>query len=162
MKKKPVDQIVLLLKILLFTFILLSPLMTVSKHLAFLNHSIAKVSLLALICLFCFIDFQLALIATVAFLVLIINLNNNILVKMQRDQFTDDSLLDAQFAPPISISTPEVTMTTNIVCQNQQPRNDVNEDMLSHYIDDKIKPYDVFIRMMTNEDALGKAQGDHL
>jgi hypothetical protein len=162
MKKKPVEQIVLLLKVLLFTFIMLSPLMTVSKYLAFLNHSIAKVGLLAMICLFCFIDFQLALIATVAFLVLIINLNNNILVKMQRDQFTDNknSLLDAQFAPPITI--PEVKMTTNIVCQNQQPRNDVNEDMLSHYIDDKIKPYDVFIRMMTNEDALGKAQGDHL
>lgn len=156
------DQSVLLLKILLFTFILLSPLMTpLNKYFWFLNHSIAKVIMLTLICVFCFIDFQLALIATVAFLILIINLNNSISSKMQRDNFVENaSLLDMQFSPPVVV--PEAAVDKNIVCHNQQPTNNVNEDMLSHYIDDKIKPYDVFIRMMTDESSLQKAQGDHL
>jgi hypothetical protein len=67
---------------------------------------------------------------------------------------------NVQFGP--LVQDPLVNKTANIVCQNQQVRNDINTDIINRYIDDKIKPYDVFIRMMTNEESLQKAQGEIL
>ena len=152
-------------KIVLFVFILLSPMISLHKHFSFLNHYVTKIVMLAVICALCFVDFQLALIATVAFLILVINLNNNISTIMNhKDKFEQQPeqqpAYNVQFGP--LVQDPLVNNTANVVCQNQQVRNDINNDIISHYIDDKIKPYDVFIRMMTNEESLQKAQGEIL
>lgn len=161
----PVDML-FVLKLLLFLFIALSPLFDLSKHMAFLNQTISKIILLALICLMCFVDFQLAIIATIAFLVLMINLNKNIskMNTISRDAYTNaeipQSYLDMQFAAPFNAKG--IDSTKNIVCVNDKPQNEINQDIMSRYIDDKIKPYDMFIRMMTSEDALDKAQGNRL
>lgn len=162
----PIDMLIVL-KLLLFLFIVLSPVMDLSTHLSFLNHTFSKILMLALICIMCFIDFQLAIIATIAFLVLMINLNKNI-SKMNnheiRDAYTnsvvDKTYLDMQFAQPSQ--NLDIDATKNIVCNNQKPQNEINQDIMSRYIDDKIKPYDMFIKMMTTEDALDKAQGSKL
>jgi hypothetical protein len=68
--------------------------------------------------------------------------------------------LDQQFQAPVQIPK-DIDQTQNIVCQNNR-KNDINGDLITHYIDDKIKPYEVFIKMMTSDNALEKAQGDHL
>ncbi len=73
---------------------------------------------------------------------------------------TISSPLDAQFQAPLQISK-DIDQTQNIVCQNNN-KNDINNDLITHYIDDKIKPYEVFIKMMTSDNALEKAQGDHM
>lgn len=153
----------LIIKFALFVFIILSPVVNF-KFLQVLNNIVIKIILLTVIIGMCFVDFQLALIATIAFLILIINLNNNILQmsSKQVDTFNNGgaSLLDQQFQAPVQIPK-EIDQTQNIVCQNNK-KNDINNDLITHYIDDKIKPYEVFIKMMTSDNALEKAQGDHL
>lgn len=151
----------LVMKLVLFAFIILSPVIDF-KNIQGMNNLIIKILLLAIIIGMCFVDFQLALIATIAFLILIINLNNNILNmsynKQQIDNFYNGaSPLDSHFSPPIQIPK-DVDQTQNIICQNSS-KSDINKDIISHYIDDKIKPYEVFISMMTDKTALEKAQG---
>ena len=166
LKNNPLD-ILIVIKIFLFLFIVLSPLMDLSKHMMFLNHTASKIILLSIICIMCFIDFQLAIIATIAFLVLMINLNKNI-SKMTnppiiRDSYVNasqPSYLDMQFAAPVKVDG--IDSTKNTVCMNDKPQNEINQDIMARYIDDKIKPYDMFIKMMTTEDALDKAQGNRL
>ena len=139
------------------------------KKLAFLNNTFIKILLLACLILLCFIDFQLGLISTIAFLILIINLNNNILMATSKkvDTFINgsiegdddkESVLDIQFAEPVHLPV-NIDYTQNIVCEARK-NNDINNDLLNIYVDDKIKPYDVFIHMMTNDTALQKAQGN--
>lgn len=165
-KIKQVDPkgYILIVKFALFVFIILSPVVNFT-YLETLNNIVVKILLLTFIIGMCFVDFQLALIATIAFLILIINLNNNILKMLpskQVDKFSNggESLLDQQFRAPVQIPK-DIDQTQNIVCQNNR-KNDINGDLITHYIDDKIKPYEVFIKMMTSDNALEKAQGEHL
>lgn len=159
----PPKEVMLFVKAVLVVYILASPLIDY-KYLSFLNNVVVKVLLLAVIVAACFVDFQLALIATIAFLILSINLNNNILMSLPQPKphvekfYNQPSPLDLQFASGVRIP-PEVDQTQNLVCQNTS-RSDINKDLLGLYIDDKVKPYDVFIKMMTNEEALSKAQGE--
>jgi hypothetical protein len=149
---------ILVVKGILVFFILISPFINYRFFLV-ANNIFIKVLLVVLIFAACFIDFQLALIATIAFMILIINLNNNILMTAV------DTFIDQYFEKPVTIPA-DVDQTqnlANVACRaNQEKRNDINNDMLSFFIDDKIKPYEVFISMMTNEENLQKAQGDHL
>lgn len=166
MVTKLLKNYLLVLKVTIFTFIILSPMINF-RTVQFLNNVVIKIAILGIVVGICFIDFQLALLTTIAFLILIINLNNNILNMASQTKHIDNfynyskqqpaSPLDQQFANSITIPK-EIDQTQNIVCQNSQKTN-INEDLISHYIDDKIKPYEVFISMMTNEEVLEKAQG---
>lgn len=165
------DKSVLGLKILLLAFILVSPMVHLQSF-KILNAFAVKLVFVAVILVFCFVDFQLALIATIALLVLIIHMNNNMLseIKTRMDTFVNSTQppkedpLQQYFpsAPPRVPS--EVDMQenwrrdANFVCPAKVP-TDINNDMFTHFIDDKIKPYDVFISMLTNEENIQKAQG---
>lgn len=167
---KEVKNFLLLFKIVLFVFIITSPVINF-KHLALFDLVYVKMLLLAVIIGFAFIDFQLALIATIAFMILVINLNNNILMSVKDNfqenfQYTplkargnapDDSDLDRQFQLPATVPK-EIDQTQNIVCTNPV-RRDMNTSLFGMYIDEKIKPYEVFIQMMTDEDKLRSIQG---
>lgn len=157
---KMIQNYIFMIKIVLFVFIAISPVLNF-KVLSFLNNTFIKILLLTCIIILCFIDFQLGLIATIAFLIIIINLNNNILMSTQRriDSFIDGekSSLDKQFEKPVNFPV-DIDTTQNIVCGDNK-KNDMNSDLMNIYVDEKIKPYDVFIHMMTNDAALQKAQG---
>lgn len=165
MAKKFKPDVVLISKVILFIFILLSPFIKFNT-LTFLNNVIIKILLVITLLVLCFVDFQLALIATIAFLILVINMNNNMLIdiKKKMDNFTnskesDNEQLKSYFSTP-SVNIPkDIDMSKNFVCQSSV-KNNMNNDMLTYYIDDKIKPYDVFISMLTNEQNINKAQGE--
>lgn len=160
-KKNNITNLMMALKIILFMFILLSPLVNFQKHLSFMNSTVVKILLILVICIVCFIDFQLAILATIAFLILVISLNKNLSTMITKDSFMNNTppsrnLLDDQFSPPMQ--TPK--SNGNLVCGTHEVTSgQMNKEMLSHFIDDKIKPYDVFISMMTDEKALARAQG---
>jgi hypothetical protein len=153
----------LISKVLLFLFIIMSPFINFA-NLQFLNILPVKILAVIALLLVCFVDFQLALIGTIAFLVLIINLNNYMLVDIKKtmDTFVNadnkNDELQSYFTKPTFNLPKDIDMSKNFVCQNTN-KNDMNQDMLTYYIDDKIKPYDVFISMLTNEENLNKAQG---
>lgn len=160
----------LIAKVVVFISILVSPFINYTS-LYFLDNLFIKAIFIIIIVYFCFIDFQLAILSTIALMILIINLNNNMLVlsnnKPKPEMFGPEETLDSYFPKPMaqqhkdSNTDAESVGTHNLSC-NMSEQNDINDDMLSFFIDEKIKQYDIYISMMTNKDNLEKAQGSHL
>lgn len=150
MNKKDIASFLLYFKLAVFVFILLSPVLNF-QNLKFLDNVVVKVIFLAIILGFCFVDFQLALLATIAFLLLLINLNNVALSQPARPHI--DRFMDRE-----SVGVPAVDTSPNLACVNTVKSN-INQDLFNLYIDDKIKPYEIFIKMMTDAQVIEKAQG---
>lgn len=181
------SQIILVIKFILVFFIALSPFLSFQSF-QFLNTLPVKLILLIVIVASCFIDFQLAIIATIAFLICIINMNTSMLnstyTQTQQNQGQQDDTkrqdnfenwvktnltqaqnlnekdtisLDTYFSKPVKSDIKDVTK--NLACKGQDVDPKVNESLMSRFIDEKIKPYDVYISMLTNKENLDKAQG---
>lgn len=75
------DTIIISLKISLFIFIITSPFYNVGSAFSFLNNIFAKIILLGLIIAATFFDLQLAIIMAIAFFILMMNLNNQVISK---------------------------------------------------------------------------------
>ena len=166
-----ISNTLLVIKALLILCIIVSPFVP-STSFSGMNHMATKVLFLIVIVVACFVDFQLALILTIAFLILIIHVNSTAIGTLQqhtnRDTFVNQverahqkkeasQNLNTYFVRP-DVQRVEDD-TKNIVCE--QPKlNDINKHLMSIYVDEKIKPYDVYVAMITNEEQLAKAQGE--
>lgn len=204
-KKQIKDMFFLVLKVLIFLYIIASPFIN-PKNLSLLNTIPVKVLLLVLIVASAFYDFQLAILLTIAFFVLLINFN--------RQQFA--SLLPGSAPVPVAMApvpvpvasapvTPETiprkilpeitekpTPTDNLLVArtplaiqmqdnitqviapysgetayefpnekcNTKPFEDtsISNHLINYYIDPKVKPYEVYIRMLTSSENLESAQ----
>lgn len=163
-------DIAFMLKVVCIILIAMSPFLPYAS-LPFLNNIVFKIACLFLILGVCFYDFQLALLITILFMLMVLNMNQVVLTKVKPELFSenlkqntqrvipnDDPIPNEQPLPNREES-PILSNDLNLVCSSSID-NDINEDMMTYYIDEKIKPYDVFIKMMTNDDALRAAQGD--
>ena len=200
----------LVLKVLIFLYIIASPFIN-PKNLSLLNTIPAKVILLILIVVSAFYDFQLAILLTIAFFVLLINFNrqqfsslmpgSQVQVPMQQAQAPMQAPLPVTHLSQVSPETiprkilPEITeptptdnllvartplaiqMQDNINATiapysgdtayefpdekcNTKPFEDtsISNHLINYYIDPKVKPYEVYIRMMTSSENLESAQ----
>lgn len=185
MVKNNLHQLLLILKVLLVICIAVSPFIKFT-YIAFVDTLAFKIAFVILIICTCFVDFQLSLLLMIALLITIINIHASILRPLRRN--TDQPMVPEQTMVPLSVpdksyenfdkknenddslsvyfnrqDLPEVQDAShNVVCAGNAPTSQINESMLSMFIDDKIKPYDVYISMMTSEEQLAKAQGSIL
>ena len=158
-------MIVLAAKVIVVLFIIVAPFMDMSSLTAF-NTLAAKTICILIIVATCFFDFTLALLLTVAFLIALINLNARTIRSLHsrslhRDTFIQQAVdrEDAYAHQFVQETLPHVQdVTKNSVCSST-PTNDINQDLAQLYIDDKIKPYDVYIKMLTSDEQRDKAQG---
>ena len=204
-KKQIKDMFFLVLKVLIFLYIIASPFIN-PKNLSLLNTISIKLLILILIVVSAFYDLQLAILLTIGFFVLLINFN--------RQQFS--SLLPGSSAPvQVVIPTPQVPVThlsqvtpetiprkilpeitekptdnllvartplaiqmqdniTQVIAPyngdvayefpnekcNTKPFEDtsISNHLINYYIDPKVKPYEVYIRMLTSSENLESAQ----
>lgn len=72
-------MVLLAAKVALFAFIVTSPFYNVGQVFSFMNNIIVKVFLLGLIVAASFVDLQLAIVLAIAFFILMLNLNNEII-----------------------------------------------------------------------------------
>jgi hypothetical protein len=139
-------------KLITLAVLLTTPFWSYMK-LGFLQHISFKVLFLIAIIALCFYDFQLALLLTIIFLVIIINGNH---VKIVKSKLNGGSLIeDTKEEFNIAENLP------NEECSSFK-KNEINKDLVAHYIDDKIKPYEVYIKMLVNEEALADASNGAL
>ena len=205
-KKQIKDMFFLVLKVLIFLYIIASPFIN-PKNLSLLNTIPVKVLLLVLIVASAFYDFQLAILLTIAFFVLLINFN--------RQQFSSLFPGSSAPAPAQVVPTPQVPVThlsqvspetiprkilpeitekptdnllvartplaiqmqdniTQVIAPytgetayefpnekcNTKPFEDtsISNHLINYYIDPKVKPYEVYIRMLTSSENLESAQ----
>jgi hypothetical protein len=172
MKQKGFKNIdaVFITKVVLVVFIVIAPFIDMGSKdwLISLNTLPVKTICIVIIVGLCFYDFTLALLGTVAFLIALINLNSRVI---QTVNSAGATTYKEQFVMSHATKEPEyvqqfkqdnlphvVDSTVNVACPASK-KNDMNSDLLKVYVDDKIKPYDVYIQMMTTPDQLDKAQG---
>lgn len=179
------DIVLFAFKIAVFGYILTSPFIDHKKYLGLLDTMFAKVLILVLIVAASLVDFQLAILITIALFVMIINFNKekigNIMISSPIVP-----IKPVYIAPESSItkekfynSVPEQKQNTknfmvvpyaaednmftfpNDTC-NTKPFEDISisTDLIGRYIDPKVKPYEVYIRMITNGDNIEKAQSN--
>lgn len=213
-KKQIKDMFFLVLKVLIFLYIIASPFIN-PKNLSLLNTIPVKVIILILVVVSAFYDFQLAILLTIAFFVLLINFNRQqfsslfpgsqapvpvalapapvptpiasspvtdlsqvspetiprkILPEITENPTPTDNLLVAR--TPLAIQMQDNINATiapysgetaydfpNEKC-NTKPFEDtgINNHLINYYIDPKVKPYEVYIRMMTSSENLQSAQ----
>lgn len=197
--QKNKEMFFLVLKVLIFLYIIASPFIN-PKNLSLLNTIPIKLIILILIVISAFYDFQLAILITIGFFVLIINFNRQqfstllqsespvklavIPMQMQvasetlprkvlpeiTEQKPTDNLLVAR--TPLAIQMQDNINATiapysgdvayefpNEKC-NTKPFEDtsISNHLINYYIDPKVKPYEVYIRMLTSSDNLESVQ----
>lgn len=163
------DKMLLVAKIAFFVYIVLSPFIN-HAPISFLNTLVAKILLLAIIVGASFADLQLAIVMTLAFLILIINLNKEAIfgikntpgsqmpsmsehfsVGLPREALAPDS---KKFEPPTSNN---VTTFPDQCDSFKEDREKISKDLYDLYIDPKIKPYEMYIKALSNPESVENA-----
>lgn len=110
---------------------------------SFFDWVIVKVVFLLAIAGVSFYDMQLAVLLTVLFFVFIISSNAAILAKAKT----------TQKEPFIMKEFPEAQCPVEV-------KNTQNENAMSYFIDEKVKPYENYIKMLSNPDNVKRASGE--
>lgn len=150
-------------KVILVIYIIMSPFIQY-QYVSFLDNMIFKVLVLVAIIVACFMDFQLAILMTIAFVIFIINVNTTIIESVKKsiqpDHYTNFQLPQREIeylrANMPAAQDPQEA-ADNVQCTNPV-RTNINDDLANHYIDPKIKPYEVFISMLSDSKSLDNIQ----
>ena len=163
----------LVIKLVVFVFIVTSPFYDGAKVFAFAKNDLVKFLLLLVVIGLAFVDLQLAILAAIAFFIILIYTLPTVVTakELPRPQpmYTAPLLAPA----PVIQEDPEEDQPDFIeVIQRDVPQtmydfpdarcsvpveaNDayVNESINNHYLDEKIKPYEQYIAQLTNEEFL--------
>lgn len=165
----------LAIKLVVFVFIVTSPFYDGAKVFAFAKNDLVKFLLLLVVIGLAFVDLQLAILAAIAFFIVLI--------------YTLPTVVKAKELPPQPMYTAALLAPAPII--HQEPEEDledkpdfieviqrdvpqtmydfpdarcsvpveandayVNESINNHYLDEKIKPYEQYIAQLTNEEFL--------
>ena len=127
-------------KLIILALIVLLPFVDYSLISAF-DYTVVKVVFLIAIAGLSFYDMQIAVLLTVLFFVLIISSNAALFEKAKSKK-----------EPFIMTEFPAAECPVEI-------KNTQNENMMSHYLDDKIKPYESYVKMLSDPEHVDNAAG---
>jgi hypothetical protein len=111
----------------------------------FLNTLAAKIAILFMIVCICFVDLQLAIIMTLAFLLLTINLSK---IPFTRESFA--------VGVPVADVISEFPDTCSPDLEKDKTEN-LNEHLHALYMDPKIKPYEAYVRALASSEQVESA-----
>lgn len=178
----------LILKLFVFFYIVTSPLINHKKYIPFMNTLPAKITIVILIILAGFYDIQLSILLAIALFVMIINFNNNLISSVKPPSAIIKTQQEQKVAKKIvEIEDPESSNYTTTYAhpdlKNKEDKPDVvpyigetihefptsacgapfedttmSKDLLTYFIDEKTKPYETYIRQLTNGNYLIDAQ----
>ena len=159
MNRNHMHQALLVAKVFVFIYILISPLINHKKYIPFMNALLAKTIFVIIIAIVGFIDLQLAILLAIALFVLIINFNKD---KISISNFTPMTAsavtpldIKKNDNPPYMGETIHDVSDVNAMC-NAKPFEDtqISDDLMTHFIDERTKPYETYIRQLTNGNYL--------
>ena len=156
-------QILFAAKIAFFIYIVLSPFINY-KYIQFLNSVVAKVLLIIVIVMSSFVDLQLAIIITIAFLVLMINLNKDAIFGINNSIPTTPKLSEhfASGMPLNQLMVPNDNMVTfpDKCSDTTYLKEEISTDLYDLYIDPKVKPYEMYIKQLCHPDSIENASNN--
>jgi hypothetical protein len=161
----------LAIKLVVFVFIVTSPFYDGAKVFAFAKNDLVKFLLLLVVIGLAFVDLQLAILAAIAFFIILIYTLPTVVTAKELPPL--QPLYTAPLLAPASIIHEEEDKAdfTEVIqrdvpqtmydfpdarCSVPVEANDayVNESINNHYLDEKIKPYEQYIAQLTNEEFL--------
>jgi hypothetical protein len=170
----PNETFLLVCKVLVFLYILSAVFIDHHKYLADLNNIAFQVIMVVLIAISAFVDFQLAILLTLALFIMIIMFNYKkppgpVSVTSVAPVTPQPVIVTSPSGPepfsqviqeaPVAYESDIMHSFPDATC-NTKPFEDtqLSENMFGYFIDPKVKPYEVYLRMITNEENLQKAQ----
>lgn len=131
----------------------------ISTSLGFFNNKLFKVVLLLAILLTLYYDLHSGILLTILFLMLLIQFNTTTLDAIENKKFE----LFLASVPPEYKNDEPITQYGNksqnhklVECDNEK-KNEISNDIFDYTVDTKVKPYEVFVKMLTTKDHLDNA-----
>lgn len=140
-------------KLILFAYVVISPFFD-HTFLTFLDNIVFRLCSIIAVIVVCFLDLQLGILALIAFLVFIVNVHRAKLLNKPKESF---GVLKLSPQDVIPTEEPIVALPT---CCGSENKSAINQDMLDLFIDPKLKPYDDFVKQITNLDSLDAIQNN--
>ena len=164
-QEQQIQQIVMGIKIFFFLFILTTPFIP-AYYLKAINNIFLKIVFLVAIILAAFYDISLAILMTITFLILTIVANKDKLMKIKSESFSTPEII-YKSAEMKEIVTPQffetVVKMPKTQCNDMRYYKDqISNDIYDIYIDEKIKPYQEYVRKLTSPSRLDIAQTNEL
>lgn len=166
----------LAIKLVVFVFIVTSPFYNGAKVFAFAKNDFVKFLLLLVVIGLAFVDLQLAILAAIAFFIILIYTLPTVVTAKElpppKPMYTAPLLAPASiihqeleeeeddkpdFIEVIQRDVPQTMYDfPDARCSVPVETNDayMNESISNHYLDEKIKPYEQYIAQLTNEEFL--------
>lgn len=162
---------ILYAKITIVLFIIIATFYDIGKHLKFLDNKIAKLILLIGVIATLLFDLHTGIIFLIAFMMLMIQFNNHIIDDIRNKE--TELFLTSLHAPLIT-STDDYNDVNSVIpenpvkieCDNIKKneiskciidRNIDTKSNVDYAVDHKVKPYEVFVKMLTTQEHLDNA-----
>jgi len=142
-------------KIVVVIYIAASTFLDFNKHFTFLDNRIAKTTILLCLLGVLYYNLHLGILMTTAFLIFLIQINGNTLTQINSKKM---ELFLASFPPDRDehAKSDSIIPQQIIECDNKV-KNELSESILDYSLDPKVKPYEVFVKMMTTNAHLESA-----
>jgi hypothetical protein len=126
--------------------------------LTLLDNKFSKIVLLLAILVVTYYDLHTGILLTVAFLILIIQLNSTSLDLINHNKNLEFFLSSIPADYDKDEKDPEDVkkLKQSLECDNVK-KNEISNDIFDYQIDNKVKPYEVFVKMLTTKDHLDNA-----
>ena len=155
-------------KIVIVLFIIIATFFNIGRHLKFLDNKLAKMFLLVAVVATLLFDLHTGIILLIAFMMLMIQFNSSIVDDINNKQI--EMFLTSLPAPLHGKSTDNENIIpqnhAGVECDNIKKneiskciidRNTDKKSNVDYAVDTKVKPYEVFVKMMTTQDHLDNA-----
>jgi hypothetical protein len=148
-----------LVKTIIVFFILCLVFFDISTSLGVLNNKLFKIVLLLAILATLYFDLHCGILLTILFLMLLIQFNTTTLDAIESKKFElflASVPSEYKKEEPITQFQPQNQKIKLVECDNKK-KNEISNDIFDYTVDTKVKPYEVFVKMLTTKDHLDNA-----
>jgi hypothetical protein len=155
-------------KLVIVLFIIIATFFNIGRHLKFLDNKLIKLFMLVAVVATLLFDLHTGIIFLIAFMMLMIQFNSSIVDDIQNKEI--EMFLTSLPAPLQGTSTDNDKVIpqnhASIECDNIKKneiskcivdRNTDKKSNVDYAVDSKVKPYEVFVKMMTTQEHLDNA-----
>jgi MFS superfamily sulfate permease-like transporter len=142
-----------IIKSLIVVYIILSVFFNFNKKLTFIDNKAAKIVLLIVVLAVMYYDLHTGILLTIAFLMIIIQFNSISLNDIQAKKI---EFFSAEYNKNDKDPEHIVTFKKSLECDNEK-KNEISDDIFDYTVDTKVKPYEVFVKMITTKEHLDNA-----
>lgn len=139
-------------KLIIVLLIVITTFVDVSKYIRYFDTYLFKVIAVVVIIIACYWDLHIGILLLIAFMVMVVQANAMSVKNIDAKRL--ELFLSSMHANVEIEETPH--LDTKVECDNES-KNKSDNDIFAYSVDTKIKPYEVFVKMLTTQEHLENA-----